>query len=170
LHCPKCFTEPKRFLVDIYWPGQGRIKLYSDQDSYPLDSYERAFRLLTSIRHEIDQGKFDPREYVKVELKSLRFDNYVEAWLEKRDREANKGRLSREYQRSVRSYRRNYLIPFFRNRSIRDLREGHIEDFVDQLPEKLSTKTIFNILGILRKLFYDAHRRRDILRIPYIPK
>lgn len=170
LHCPKCFTTPKRFFVDISWPGQGRIKLYSGQDGHPLDSYERASRLLTAIRYEIDRGKFDPREYVKVELKSLRFDNYVEAWLEKRDTEADKGRLSREYQRSVRSYCRNYLIPFFQNRSIRDLREGHIEDFVAQLPEHLSTKTVFNILGILRKLFYDAHRRRDIARIPYIPK
>ena len=106
----------------------------------------------------------------RSELKSLRFDNYVEAWLAKRDTEADKGRLSREYHRSVRSYCRNYLIPFFQNRSIRDIREGHIEDFVAQLPEHLSTKTVFNILGILRKLFYDAHRRRDIARIPYIPK
>ena len=66
LHCPKCFTTPKRLFVDISWPGQGRIKLYSGQDGHPLDSYERASRLLTAIRYEIDRGKFDPREYVKV--------------------------------------------------------------------------------------------------------
>ncbi len=170
LCCPFCLTTPKRYFVDFSWPSQGRIKLYSDQQGFPLDSWERASRLLNAIRYEVDQGKFDPREYVSQGHLSLMFANYAREWLQRRELEYERGHIVKSYLIEMRDYVRRYYLPFFAKFNIRDIREGHIEDFRNWLPPHLSAKTIHNILGILHKLFKDAFRRKDILVLPEFPK
>jgi len=174
LKCAKCSIQPRRYYLDLYW--NGKIKLYSDQDGYSLASWEQASRFLDHIRYQIDrarksQGKvvFDPKDYVKRDLKALRCENYFQAWFERRQKEIDRGQLSRGYLKSVGSYLKTHLIPFFGPFNIRELLEGTIEDFRDQLPAKLRAKTVANILGLLRKILNDAHRRRDIERVPYFP-
>jgi hypothetical protein len=61
LLCPTCLTAPRRYFLRLYAKSVGRLKIYSGQDGYPLDSWDRAERLLNHIRHEIDLCKFDPR-------------------------------------------------------------------------------------------------------------
>jgi len=175
LRCPTCKIPPTRYYLDLYWKKQH--KLYSDQDGYPITSWEQASRLLAHIRYEIDReqkskGKFtfDPRNYVKRDLKTLRFESFIRTWLERRQKEIDRGHLSRGYLRSVKSYTVNHLIPFFGAVNIREINEGMIEDFRDQLPVSLATKTAANILGLLRKVLQDAHRRQDIERVPFFPK
>ena len=172
LTCPGCGTAPRRYFLRLYSKSVGRLKIYSGQDGYPLDSWERAERLLNHIRHEIDLGKFDPRDYISHEVRGLRFDNYSEVWLSRREEEVQRQLLSHSYFKEVKAYFRRYFLPFFGSLSIRDIREAHLEDFKAQLPWHLSSKTIYNIMGVLRKLFQDAHRRKDILvslRFPRIP-
>jgi integrase len=156
--------------VDFSWPGHGQIKLYSDQHNYPLDSWERAHRLLTAIRYEIDQGKFDPKDYVTKKIKSFLFENYIAEWIKRREMEHARRHISKSYLTDIKAYSERFLIPFFGKMNIRDIREAHIEDFLNWLPEKLSTKTVRNILGILHKLLKDAYRRKDILVLPEFPK
>jgi len=167
LTCPTCQTQPTRFFLDLWW--EGRLKIYTGKDGYPLDSRERAERLLNAIRHEIDLGKFDPKDYVSRELRALEFGNYARAWLQRREKEAARGHLSRAYLNLLRSYAAKYLIPHFGRRNLRDLREGDLEDFKNALPTELSGKTVRNLLGVLRKLLGDAHRRRDLPRLPAFP-
>ena len=169
LHCPTCLTIPTRYFLDVPWKGE-RLKIYSGKDDHPLAHWEGAQRLLEAIRHEIDTGKFDPKDYQARELKSLRFDNYAQEWLHRRKRELDRGHISLSYYQECQSYVQRFYLPFFSRKSIRDIREAHIEDFRDQLPEHLSAKTVFNILGILRKLFSDAARRKDILILSEFPK
>jgi len=169
LHCHVCLTIPTRYFLDVPWKGE-RLKIYTGKDDHPLAHWEGAQRLLESIRHEIDTGKFDPKEYQARELKSLRFDNYAHAWLERREKELKRGLIALGYFTEIKAYIHRYYIPFFDHKSIRDIREAHIEDFRDSLPEHLSHKTIFNIMGVLRKLFRDAYRRKDTLLLPEFPK
>jgi len=172
LTCPACATVPRRYFLRLYSKSAGRLKIYSGQDGYPLDSWVRADRLLNHIRHEIDLGKFDPRHYISHEVKGLRFDNYSQAWLARREEEVQRQLLSQSYFNEVKAYFRRYFLPFFDSLSIRDIREAHLEDFKAQLPAHLSSKTIYNIMGVLRKLFHDAYRRKDILvplQFPRIP-
>lgn len=168
LQCPHCLTQPRRYFVDFPWNGQ-RIKLYTGKDGHPLDSWERAYRMLTAMRNEIDLGKFDPKDYAPQEIRNLQFEIYVINWIERRTREQERRHISKSYLKSMREYARNYYIPFFGKTSIRDIREAHIEDFRDQLPAHLSAKTVYNILGVLHKLLQDAYRRRDILLMPSFP-
>jgi integrase len=169
LICPLCQTRPTRYYLDLPWKGE-RLRLFTGADGYPLADLERAERLLTALRHEIDKGGFDPKNYQSHELKSLQFGNYCREWLSRRRREFDKGLISQGYFIEIAAYARRYFLPFFDRKSIRDLREAHIEDFRDSLPDHLSHKSISNILGVLRKLFRDAYRRKDILVLPEFPR
>ncbi len=172
LTCPACATVPRRYFLRLYSKSAGRLKIYSGQDGFPLDSWARAERLLNHIRHEIDLGKFDPRHYISHEVKGLRFENYCQAWVERRGGEVRRQLLSHSYFNEIKAYCSRYFLPFFGSLSIRDIREAHLDDFKAQLPAHLSSKTIYNIMGVLRKLFQDAYRRKDILaplRFPRIP-
>lgn len=173
LVCPTCLTHPHRHFVHFHWQGRP-IKIYLAADGKPMD-WERADRLLTAIRHDMDlhqagEKKFDIRDYAPKEVNDLRFHNWVEGWLQRRLQEQERGHISRSYLKSCREYVRNYFVPFFKKNNLRFLQEGDLEDFRNQLPPALSAKTVFNILGVLRKLFRDAYRRRDILVSPQFPR
>ncbi len=169
LRCPACQIPPTRYYIDIHWKGE-RLRIFTGKDGYPLAHWEGTERQLNAMRHEIDLGRFDPKEYQSREIRTLQFDNYCRAWQERREKELHKGLISLGYFTELRAYTHRYFIPYFDRRSIRDLREAHIEDFRNSLPDHLSHKTIFNIMGVLRKIFRDAHRRKDILLLPFFPK
>jgi integrase len=176
LSCPVCKTIPTRYFIHFWWKGER--KLYSDEDGYPLSSWEQADRLLAHIRHEIDRDqkskgkfRFDPKNYMRGDLNKLKFENYARTWLAWRAEELDlPDGISRGYLKSVESYLRNYLVPFFGAFNIREIHEGTIDDFRRQLPRHLRSKTVKNILGILAKVLQDAFGRREIERVPVFPK
>ena len=140
LTCRRCGTEPNRYFIDFWWQGQ-RLKVYADRQGYPLTDYEQSSRLLTVMRSEVDRGSFDCRLYANQSLKPLQFNNYVQAWLERQHRRAEKGLISNEYVRKLESYVRLYLVPGLGRFNLKDLNEGHIEDFCLELPSRLSIRT-----------------------------
>jgi integrase len=167
--CPTCQTRPTRFFIDLWW--RGRLKIYTDPQGYPLDSYARTEQLLSTIRHQIGKGTFDPADFTARELKGLLFANYAAAWLERRGKEVGRpAGISRAYFKEIRRYVNLYFTPFFNVQNLRDLRKGHLLDFVAQLPEHLSAKTVSNILGVLHRLLAEAFDRKDILSMPGFPK
>ncbi len=169
LRCAPCKTTPSRYYIDFPWKGE-RLRLFCDRDDHPFSSYEAAHRYLTVMRAKVDEKDFDPREYIKIEVKKLYFENYAAAWLERRERQVLQNQLSRGYLRSAMIYLNRYVTPYFKGQNIRDIQEGDLEDFRDQLPLHLKPKTVYNIIGILSKIFNDARRRRDIHRLPEFPR
>lgn len=169
LICPACSIAPTKYYIDFPWNGE-RLRIFTGQDGYSLSDWVATDRLLTSMRYEVDRGNFDPKDFLKKEIHGLQFDNYCRSWLSRREKELAKGLISQGYFTELKAYANRYFIPFFDRKSIRDIREAHIEDFRDILPDHLSHKTIFNILGALRKLFRDAFRRKDTLILPEFPK
>jgi integrase len=165
LVCPTCQTRPSRYYIDLWHNGQ-RLNIFTDPYGYPLDSYARTEQLLSTIRHQIGSGSFDPKEYVAKELRQLQFEFYAQSWLDRLEQE----RLSRAYLKEVKRYTRSYFIPFFQRTNIRDIREGKILDFKRWLPAHLSNKTIANILGVLHRLLAEAFDRKDIAVLPKFPK
>ena len=102
LFCRKCRTTPNRYHLYLYARGYGRVRIYSGPDGYPLDSWERANRLLAVIRMEMDQGNFDIKKYLSVHLKPLQFSNYAQAWAARRDRTARDRRFPERTSRRSR--------------------------------------------------------------------
>lgn len=169
LCCRKCKTTPHRFYIDLWWKGE-RHRIFSGRDNYPLDSWERSSRLITAIRESIDRGIFDPRDFIRKEIKHLQFENYIQTWLERRRQECEHRHLARSYFKDLRGAVHNYFVPFFTGKNLRDIRSGDILDFRNWLPKNLSLKTVRNLLGMLHKVLKDAYDLRDILLLPAFPQ
>jgi len=168
--CPTCLTQPTRFFIDLWHQGE-HIRIYSDPYGFTLDSLARTEQLLSTIRHQIGAGRFDPKEYVAKELKNLQFEFYVQEWLKRTQLEVDRKQISRAYFKELKRYVRSYFTPYFGRTNIRDIRDGHIKDFKNSLPEHLNVKTVANILGALHKLFAEAYGdRKDISVMPKFPK
>ena len=165
LVCPECRTAPTRFYIDLWWKGE-RLRIFMDPYGFPLDSLARTEQLLSTIRHQIGHGTFDPKEYLTKEIRSLIFENYAQTWLNRMEQE----KISRAYFKEVRRYTRSYFIPFFGRLNIREIREAHIIDFNRNLPKHLSNKSRKNIFGVLHRLLAEAFDRKDIVAIPKFPK
>lgn len=159
----------QNWYIDLYWKGE-RIRLFSDRDGNPLFSERQANRILEKIRSEIDYEDFDPKNYIKRELKGLQWGNYLDAWVDRQVERQDAGEISREYLRMIQSLVNNHVRQMFGNRSIRDLTKGIIDDAFTALPKHLSTKTKALIQGILSKVLKDAVDREDIAKAPKMTK
>lgn len=161
LHCPACMTTPRRYYIDLYHAGYGKTKIYSDKMGHPLDSYQRAARVLEAIRYEIDQHIFDPTKYVSRDLKEFTFETRVEAWLQSKLKEVEKGHLAASYTRKIKCYIDDYYLPFFKGLDVRDIRTYHIHQFYEKMPTK-SAKYTKNIISALENLFNTLLRNEHI--------
>ena len=156
-----------KFLIDISWHGV-RYRLCSDREGNPFYSERQAHRVLERIRSEIDGKEFNPKNYIKRELKALRLDEYARAWLRRQERRLEAGEISHGYMREIWATVKNHLIPHLGTRDIRTLNKGHLDDFLIELT--VGPKSKKNILGVLRAIFTDAVDREDLLKVPKFPK
>lgn len=169
LHCPTCLTVPKKFFIDIHAPGGfGRIKVYSDKQGHPLDSWQRASRLLESMRYEIDQHTFDPTKYKATDINNYLFETQIESWYHSKTILAEKEILAHSYTRKLRQYINDFYIPFFRGMDVRDIRTYHIQHFYESLNK--GHKTIKNILNALENFFKTLVSYEYINKQPSFPK
>jgi hypothetical protein len=111
-----------------------------------------AERFLTGLRYETDRGTFDLRDYRSN--MPLGFSNLADKWLE----------LKRQ-QVKPRSFNnlRNYIekaAGIWGNANIKNIRYGHIEDFLFSQP--VSSKTCSNIKSCLHSFFKWVSRREGI--------
>jgi len=168
LLCPRCQTRPRKVYLQLYDSTLHKhINIFTDRQGYPFTSYEQANRILTKIRAEIDEKTFDPTRYVAEKLKPLRFKNWSEVWLQKKEIEAQRGLKSPSYLKAVRVYIGKFQ-KYFGETDIRDMGTRAINDFY--LTLDASPKYVKNILDALRKMLQDAIDWGDIGLIPKFPK
>lgn len=168
LICPTHQTKPNRYFVQLYDKIiHKRVNIYTDSQGHPFLAYEQADRILTKIRAEKDSGAFDASRYVSHKLKPLRFKNWSDAWLQKKEIEAQKGLKAPSYIKAVRVYVRKFQ-DFFRDTDIRDIGSKAINDLYLSLDA--SPKYTKNIMDGLEKILHDAHDWGDIGVMPRFPK
>jgi integrase len=153
---------PSRYVVSLWWKGKNHRRRYYD-DSVGLVHEELARQVCAGVNADIAQkgNGFDPRQWFRSSAKELQFETYVSKWL-----------LSQtHYAPSVRKDVRRYVmlfLSFFGKTDIREIRKGRIDDFLKTL-SGYSPKTQRNIISLLHKIFNDAYKREDLLRIPGFP-
>lgn len=161
-------TRPRKVYIQLYASALHKhINIFTDRQGYPFTSYEQAARILNKIRAEIDEKTFDPTRYVAEKLKPLRFNNWSDSWLQKKENEAKKGLKSPSYLKALRVYVGKFQ-KYFGETDIRDIGTKAINDFY--LTMDASPKYVKNILDGLRKLLQDAFDWGDIKQMPKFPK
>lgn len=159
-------TTPKRFFVDLFYKGQ-RLKIYSDKQGQPLDTYQRASSLLAHINYEIKQHTFDPSHYIKQELEKFYAANLLDKFLShKLDSLAPS--YQDDYKRFIRIHKE-----FFATKDVRELRKIDTVNYKEHLEKKfnLSGKSVKNILDNFKTfLRYLKNDLEVITNIPGFPK
>jgi len=165
--CPECKTMPSRFYIDL-WHQKERFRLFSDKSGQVLDSYQRATTLLSHINYEIQHHTFDPSKYVSSEIRKFLFEEQIATFLKEKEIEETKGNISPSYISSLKNYIKNYYLPFFQGKDVRDVGAIDIKDFYLQLPQR-KEKTIKNILDALNHFFKTLHKFGIIEKVPIFP-
>jgi integrase len=173
--CKECITRPTRLFVSFYWKDpkfkrSKRLKIYSDKQGAPLDTYARAHRVLEVIRNEVDEHRFDPNNYQRKKYQSLGFEKIATSWLQNQIKLMEKGDLSPSYIKELKRFVNKRFIPYFQQFDVRDLKSGHIKSFYLDLSEKLSAKTRRNIMSALHKMLTDFLDDEFIEVMPKFPK
>jgi integrase len=122
-------------------------------------SYLEAARFLTGLRFKTDENTFDDRDYRKNN--PLGFSNLSSKWLQYRKNEVRPG----SYKNLVSHIR--YAQGHFEEMNVKEIRYGHIEDFLKTLT--LSDKSKHNIISTLHSMFVWLKKRQEIRVMPEFP-
>ena len=118
--------------------------------------YDAASRFLTGLRFKTDEKTFDERDYQRAN--PLGFINAPDKWL--------------EYKTTLKSYKdtANHIRKaqdYFGHFSVKEIRYGHLEDFLKQLTCKDKTKA--NTLSAIHSFYTWMKKRQMIAEMPEFP-
>lgn len=167
LICPQC-GHPTVY-ISLYWKGK-HYNYWRDKDGNPLVDYRKAISILSAIRLEINDNKFNPVDWTSSKLKERKFENKVLEWLTLKTEEAEANELSFETIKNYKGYTHNFYIPFFNGWDAREIRFEQLEGFKDSLRGNIKIKTRRNILNGLHAFFAWLKRKGTITEIPAWPQ
>jgi integrase len=151
--------RPERFRAIWYFKGE-RFDTTQYLDQTPLYHRKQAERLLESINATIDTHKFDPGAWRKDS--HYLFEKAVALWI----------RLSHCSYETLRARERianHFLIPYFEERDIREIRRIDLDGFLNELKAQgRSPKYIYNIMGELRACLH--FHEESIPKLSTFPK
>ena len=122
-------------------------------------SYDAAHRFLTGVRFKTDEATYDERDYRKDN--PLGFSNMAQRWLHYKRGEVRPG----SYQ-GIR-WHINLSCAYFVQVNVKEIRYGHLEDFIISLP--YSDKSKHNIISTLHSFYAWMKRRQEIKELPEFP-
>lgn len=164
--CQKDKITPSRFFIDLFYKSQ-RIKLYSDIQGQPLDTYQRAVNLLNHINFELKNHSFDPSKYVKQELEKFYVTNLLDKYLvSKIDNLAPS--YKKDFGRHIRIAK-----DFFGAKDARELRKLDIVNYKENLEKNfnLSSKSIKNTMDVFKSFIRYLKNDLEVLEnVPAFPK
>lgn len=160
--CSAHKTVPKRFFVDLFYKGQ-RIRVFSDKQGQPLDTYQRASDLLSHINYEIKNYSFDPTKYIKQQLEKYYVVNLLEKFLESKIET-----LAPSYQKDYMRYTR-IAQSFFGAMDVRELKKIDLINYKEHLERDFtfSDKTVKNIFDNFKTFL--RYLRNDLEIVNTIP-
>ena len=150
-----------RAWIVIYYGGK-KVWIGSDKQGRPFPTPDHAEMELQVIRQAIEHKTFFLEDYRGTKGSALLWQNWLAAH-EKRMEIRLRTATLRKYRSMW-----GHLRGAFAGMSIKDVRKGHIADFLDSLAD-ISPKYKSDILGEIKRLFRDALDREDIERLPGLP-
>lgn len=163
--CPEHKIVPKRFLIDLFYKGQ-RIRLFSDKQGQPLDTYQRALSLLTHINFELKNHIFDPLNYIKQELEKFYVTNLLDKFL---DFKINK--IAPSYKSDLKRHVR-IAKNYFGAKDVREIKKLDIVNYKDYLEKNFNYrgKTVKNVLDVFKTFLRYLKSDLEIVEnVPIFP-
>jgi integrase len=155
-----------RIVVYLNWKGKTYQRGWWD-DLFPILHEDMANRLCGQINDDLSRKgrRFDPSVWFDKGASIKGFHTYADEWIERQTHLSNNS-----FPKAARTVK---LIKEFQDWSqlpVDQIKAGHIEDFLKWLPAHLSTRSKKDFLGWLHKIFSDAYKREEVIRIPPFPR
>lgn len=148
-----------RWLISIYWEGKQWRFFRHPKTGEAFFARQQAEKQLAKIRTEIDEKTFNPRFWQQRSPMSVR--EYSRIWLSSIQVSPN---TRRDYSNSI----RNFIVPFFQDESIKEIKHAHLVNFLGRI--KRSDKGKYNVMGCLKAMLRYAWRNEDIEKVPPFPR
>ncbi|MBI4798263.1 MAG: tyrosine-type recombinase/integrase [Desulfarculus sp.] len=140
-----------------------RLRITHGQDGQRFRLYEHAARALGVIRDQIERGAFYAESWQGTRASGLVWENYVSAWLERQRIKMPEGTYNTTEDRCKH-------LAWFNGLNVRELRNGHLEDFAVHLSQgRLKPSTQGAVIVTLRAILNGAYRRGDIEKPLTVP-
>jgi integrase len=155
--CPKCGHDTVYIRIKIKGV---RYTFWYDSHGRPL-SYSEGLQLLYRINQN---PNFNPTDYKKATIKEALFETSVARWLKEKEEEIAKGDFAPGTLHVYKAYTRNYFLPYFTGKSIREIDEMAIKRFKKSLSNTLSSHYRANIYLALKTFFgwlYESGEIKD---------
>lgn len=164
-----CHCTPKgnaKCIVKVYYKGKN-YEYRRDSEGDVL-TYDKALNKLLKISNAIKDHTFNPIDYTDEKIKERKFENQIDLWLQRKEKQESLNELSPGTMKDYRGYVKNYYH-FFSGLDVREITLEHLEKFKDSL-DNVSIKTRKNILNALRSFFFWLKRRETIKALPNFPE
>lgn len=162
---------------DKEYAPKGYRDIYSDQDGNPL-SFVNTGAFMAEIQKRIVLDTFDIREFLPDEKNVFLVKNYSVKYLSAQENRAGLPQgsdkwLSRAGYREIEQYVRLYIVPWFANQSIKEIRsERQVENWLDNLVSvkdglPVSRTVKQKARNALRHMMNWAAKQGDILPVRF---
>lgn len=144
---------------------------YIREDSHGRPhTYSSAAEALISINRQIDDHVFDPREWEPAVVTRRLFENEINAWLERKEKDQEADKIAPSTLGNYRTYRKHYYSKSSHlcGHDVREIRLKHLQLFYDDLAG--SAKYRKNIMDGLHTFFCWLKRWGEIVEVPTWPE
>lgn len=167
LRCETCELRPHFVYIDVRDMGAG--KLYTDKSRYKYDSFSVAHRQLERMRHEWDEGTFDPSEWAPGMRKLFSIEETCSQWLN-----YLKSTVSHSHYRHCGTAMELHVKPLLvklKVVDVRHIRTIHIDAvYVALLAASYELKTIKNYMQSFHEYCQYWFDRDVLIKIPKFPE
>ena len=162
--CPECdSSNPPAWYLDFFFGGK-RLKIYSDDSGQVLDSYKRAERLGEKIKFQMEDGRFDPSQYIKAELNKYWTKSLMDQFGKAKEKEIAPSSIY-NYRRMIKEAQ-----GFFNIRDVRTIKKIDLINYKAHLENqfKFAPKTILNFVLHFKTFMNWCRTDAEVLTI--LPK
>jgi len=145
------------------------VKLYVDQTGRS-HSYTTALHDLETINQQIEEKTFNPKEWLPQAIEERRFENAMDTWITRKEKETQDGKLAPSTLGNYQTYSRRYYLTskHLVGVDVRDIRLKHLQNFYDALPGSAKYKK--NVMDGLHTFFRWLNRWGEVKEIPTWPE
>jgi integrase len=141
--CPKCGWDAVQ--IKIMWKGT-LYRFWHDRTNRPY-SFAEGAKTLHTINQQIENRKFNPKDYLTSTIREMRFEVSFQEWLDLKKKEVELNEFSPETLRAYKSYFKNHYQTLYG----KDLREIELKDLAGVL------KSCHSSINFKRRLMECLH-------------
>lgn len=146
-----------------------RLYIRADKHDRP-HTYASAAEELITISRQISDRLFDPKERESGAVKRRQFENMLDAWMERKEKEEEADKIAPSTLGNYRTYHRLYwsLSEHLVGRDVRDIGLEQLQDFYDSVPGSVHYRK--NIMDGLHAVFGWLLKKAEIGKMPEWPE